>query len=290
MPPREAKGGSCSADTARWRSGCRDALAISDSALCWPGSSKQRSIVILHAKGAETMGVDQRLVAAGRIAAPLRREVIDSLRADILAGSFTPGSRLVERDLVERYEVSRTVVREALRQLEADGMVTIVAHKGPVVTEVSREDIVALYEVRCALEALAGKLFALRASSAELRELANAVHAMERAVQDGGTHAKLAAMNSFYDVLLRGSSNSVLSASHQTIRTRIQMMRGIAAPRGSQRGFESVAEIQAILAAARARDAERAAEACYAHAAAAAAVALSDFDATEPLDSKSASR
>lgn len=87
-----------------------------------------------------------------RVAAPLREQVLELLRADILAAEFAPGQRLVESRLCERFEVSRTVIREVLRQLESEGLVALVPHRGPVVAELTRADAKALYEVRGALE------------------------------------------------------------------------------------------------------------------------------------------
>src|SRR5207248_2791945 len=104
-----------------------------------------------------------------RVAAPLRTQVLEALRQDVLAAEFQPGERLVEAQLCARYEVSRTVVREVLRQLESEGLVTTVPNRGPVVTELTTADAEALFEVRGALEGLAGALFAERAT-AEQRE------------------------------------------------------------------------------------------------------------------------
>src|ERR1039458_877294 len=68
-----------------------------------------------------------------KAAAPLRRQVLDELRQSIIAGRLAPGARLVERELTAMMGVSRTVVREALRQLESEGLISIIPHKRPVV-------------------------------------------------------------------------------------------------------------------------------------------------------------
>src|SRR5690554_5491541 len=100
---------------------------------------------------------------------------------------FAPGERLIERELCEMTGVSRTVIREVLRELEADGLVRIVPNKGPVVAgPASVEDVRALYEARSVLEALAGRNFALYASDAEMRALRQAL----RRVEDVAVHGE----------------------------------------------------------------------------------------------------
>ena len=72
-----------------------------------------------------------------RSAAPLRRQVLDELRQSIIAGRLAPGSRLIERELIAMMGVSRTVIREALRQMESEGLVANIPNKGPVVRELT---------------------------------------------------------------------------------------------------------------------------------------------------------
>ena len=73
------------------------------------------------------------LSAIHKSAAPLRRQVLDELRQSIISGRLNPGDRLLERELIAMMGVSRTVIREALRQLESEGLVAIIPNKGPVV-------------------------------------------------------------------------------------------------------------------------------------------------------------
>ena len=101
-----------------------------------------------------------------RIAAPLRHSVTESIRNAIAAGVFKAGARLPERDLCAMTGVSRTLVREALRQLESEGLINVIAHRGPVVSRVTPEQAEGIYQVRIELEGLASQLFAERASDA----------------------------------------------------------------------------------------------------------------------------
>ncbi len=99
-----------------------------------------------------------------REAVTLRMRVEDKLRSAISNGVFKPGQRLIERELCELTGVGRTSIREAVRQLEAEGLITSIPHRGPVVTRISVEEAQQLYAVRALLEGAAGR--ALRRASA----------------------------------------------------------------------------------------------------------------------------
>ena len=107
------------------------------------------------AASARLAGDDSFKVA--RVAAPLRQSVIASLRSAIAAGRFKAGDRLTERDVCEMTGVSRTLVREAFRQLESEGLITVVPNRGPVVSRVTPEQAEGIYQVRRVLEGLASE-------------------------------------------------------------------------------------------------------------------------------------
>src|SRR5262245_10208805 len=88
----------------------------------------------------------------GRVAAPLREKVVVALRQAIMDFQLKPGQRLVEREIIERLGVSRTTVREALRELASEGLVTVVPQKGAVVSTPTLDAAEDLYEVRASLE------------------------------------------------------------------------------------------------------------------------------------------
>ncbi len=102
---------------------------------------------------------------------PLREVVFDTLREAIISGVLRPGERLMESQLAGELGVSRTPVREAIRKLELEGFVVMVPRKGAYVAGISLKDIVDVFEVRAALEALATSLAAERITDEELEEL-----------------------------------------------------------------------------------------------------------------------
>src|ERR1700761_3577280 len=95
-----------------------------------------------------------RLAPLQHQAAPLRNKIISALRRAIETGLLQPGARLVERDLCEQLNVSRTSLREALRELQAEGVLTHIDNRGLVVGTLTREEAQNAYSIRAVLEAL----------------------------------------------------------------------------------------------------------------------------------------
>ena len=102
----------------------------------------------------------------------LRESVYSKIKKKILVGEMKPGTRIVEVTLAESLGVSRTPVREAIRQLEKEGMVTVVEpRRGCYVSDISVRDMVDILEVRGELEALAASLASSRATEEEIQEM-----------------------------------------------------------------------------------------------------------------------
>jgi len=206
-------------------------------------------------------------------AAPVRKQTADNLRAAILDGRFQPGQRLNEKELCEMTGVSRTSVREALRQLEAECLVTTLPNKGPVVSEVTYEDAEAIYEVREQLEGLAVRLFAQRADDPLMMTLEFETDRLARAHRSGDVDEYLQAKRSFYDVLLKGCGNPIVYEILHSLLARINYLRrtSLAAP---DRVGRSIAELSKMVGSIQKRDAQAAYEACQEHVRNAAAAAL----------------
>lgn len=196
-----------------------------------------------------------------RLAAPLRQQVLDGLRQAIIDGRLAPGARLTERELTEMMNVSRTVIREALRQLESEGLVAIIPHKGPVVRSLTLAEAKDLYHIRAVLEGLAARLFTENADDAQVKRLAQALEVVVKAYEGGDAQQVLETKNRFYDVLFEGAGSETLSSMLGTLHARIWRWRalGLSHPqRSAQRSKESVRNLRAMLAAIRKRDAEAA--------------------------------
>lgn len=210
--------------------------------------------------------------------APVRRQVTELLRAAITSGRFSPGQRLVEKDLCEMTGVSRASIREALRELETDGLVEVTPYKGPSVARLSREDVAGIYQVRGALEALAASNFAEVASDEAIKDLRARVEELRIAYASEDVNTILVAKKAFYEVLFDGAANPTIRATLRTLNDRITLLRRITLS-SPERGQASVREIDDIIAAIERRDAAGAHEATLFHIRQASASALQNLEA-----------
>ena len=208
-----------------------------------------------------------------RVAAPLRQSVIASLRGAIAAGRYKAGERLTERDVCEMTGVSRTLVREAFRQLESEGLITVVPHRGPVVSRVTPEQAEGIYQVRMVLESLAAELFAAHAGDDDRRALRQALKNIKAAFESADPIARLTAKNDFYECLLRGAGNESLAQTLNLLNSRIMVLRSTSL-QAKGRGKESVKELTTLVEALEARDPKAARAAARVHVDNAAAVAM----------------
>jgi DNA-binding GntR family transcriptional regulator len=200
-----------------------------------------------------------------RVAAPVREQVLEQLRAAIVDMRLQPGQRLVERELVEQTGVSRTTIREVLRQLAAEGLVETIPHKGMVVASVPAERAPELYQVRAVLEGMAARQFVERANEGHLTRLREAFAFLAEAAEEPTSVVDmLAAKKVFYDVLFEGAANQTIQEIVQGLQARVTLLRR-ASLMHPGRPAESVAEVRAIVEAIERRDAAAAAAASSRH-------------------------
>jgi DNA-binding GntR family transcriptional regulator len=215
-----------------------------------------------------------------RVAAPLRQQVMELVTEAINDGTYRAGTRLVEHELCARYQVSRTVVREALRYLEAQGLVTIVPDRGPVVATLTTEEAAWLYEVRAALEGLAGRCFAVRATQPEKAALSAAVEQFEKSLPSMDFAELQVIKDQFYGALFEGAHNPVIASMLRTLHGRIQRLRSLSLS-APGRGKDTLSEIRAIMEAAISGNAALASELATKHVQMASTIALERLAATE---------
>jgi DNA-binding GntR family transcriptional regulator len=217
--------------------------------------------------------VEQKTFSIDRQAAPIRQQTIQKMREAILDDYFKPGERLYEKGLCEQFGVSRTTIREALRQLEAEGLVAMIPNQGPVVTTVSLEEAEDIYQIRELLECLASRLFAERATDEQVLELTRYVADLQSASAAGDVAQYLAVKTNVYDILFSGCGNRVAYTLFKSLFARVNFLRKTSLSRPG-RTRESVAEIQAILKAIQERDPQAAYERCLEHVRKASSAAL----------------
>ena len=217
----------------------------------------------------------------GRSAAPLREQVIQALRRAIRDFELRPGQRLVERELVESLGVSRTTVREAIRELSTEGLVTVVPQKGAIVSSPTLDDATDLYEIRACLESLLVQYFVQRANADQIGRLARTVDELAaRTNASTSIHELLVSKDSFYVVLMEGAQSPALRQLIESIQGRVQVLRATSLSEQG-RPLEVVKELRGIVAAVIARDAELASARCAEHIRSAARTALSHLRAEQ---------
>lgn len=204
---------------------------------------------------------------------PLRRQAEDALRKTILSGRFQPGDRLKERELMELLDVSRTLVREALRQVEAEGLVEIAPNRGPVVAVLTYEEAEEIYEVRGILEAQLCNGFALRARSEHIQSLAATFDLLAAAARRGDVEQTVALSDTFYDTIAAGCGNQLLGNMLRQLHNRIVLLRRTSLSEPS-RLPETLYELTQIFEALKARDEAAASKAALHHVRQAARTAL----------------
>ncbi|MBY6122544.1 GntR family transcriptional regulator [Mameliella alba] len=187
------------------------------------------------------------------------RRILDEIRA----GHLMPGDRLMEVELAKRLGFSRTPVREAIRQLEGDGVVTHVPRVGAAIRRLDHAEISELYDMRTVLEGTAARFAARAASEVELAELAD-IHAAMAA----GDGDPFVLNRQFHAALLDAARNRFLMKAVASIHTTLLIL-GPTTLREEERAEDALREHAAILEGLQARDQDAAEQAMRAHIAAA---------------------
>ncbi len=181
----------------------------------------------------------------------LRELSLDKMREAIWAGHFRPGDRLVERALCEQLDVSRSIVREVLRHLEAEGLVESAPHQGPIVARLTADQAAQIYEIRGLLEAQAAHACATRADDAALQALATLNAATQAAFAAGDHRAVIARTAAFYERLFLEAGMTVAWDVVQSLNARISRLRALTI--GSHGRRDAAADEMGVLVQALAR-------------------------------------
>lgn len=177
--------------------------------------------------------------------ATVTSQTVAKLREAIASGVFRPGERLVETTLCQIMGVSRTSIREALRRLEAEHLVSNAPNVGPSVAMIDWEGAEQIYEVRAILEGEAAAFCAERASPEILAEIRDALEAFEAAVKQDDPVGRVRTTEAFYEAILEGSRNEVLHDAIIRLNARVSLLRATSMSRAG-RARESAAELRRI--------------------------------------------
>jgi len=187
----------------------------------------------------------------------LRQRVFERLQNDILNGKYQPGDSLIETRLSEELGVSRTPIREAIRQLELEDLVQAIPNKGVVVKGISQQDIKDIYTIRMLIEGLAARWAAEKITDEELKELKEVLELEEFFTMKNDAQHLGQYDFKFHDIIFKASKSKPLMHTLSTFHHYVQRARK-ASFKTPGRALKALKEHRDIYEAIAARDAERA--------------------------------
>jgi DNA-binding GntR family transcriptional regulator len=177
-------------------------------------------------------------------------QVTNAIREAIVTGEYEPGQKLSETALSEHYQVSRTPIREALKQLEREGLVEIIPRVGTCVTKPTEQELRELFTLKEVLEGLAAGLFTEKGDFSEIAKVRQTVTDMEKALQSSDNKLYVEANSIFHKTILEGANSSKLSYMFNLLMNQIPYNRYVFITIGDPvRREQSLKEHKAILTA-----------------------------------------
>lgn len=186
----------------------------------------------------------------------LRESIADSVRDSIMKGLFKPGLKISEPALATQFGISRTPVREAIRQLDSEGFLQVLPRRGARVASISEKDIHEFYEIKAVLEGHAAELAATRLTDRDLRKMEELNLQMEQSNWGEDYRRVFRIHNEFHEVFIRASGNEQLFQLIRMLVGKYQRFRILLTIAGKREG--SVAQHWDIIKAFRERDADKA--------------------------------
>lgn len=187
----------------------------------------------------------------------LSSRVFHTIRENILSGKYAPNVELKEKTIGEELGVSRTPVREALRQLELEGLVTIIPNKGAYVVGISQKDIRDIYEIRSRLEGLCARWAAAHITKEQLDELEENIYLSDFHSSKGNTEQVVELDNRFHEILYNASGSKELRHVLLDFHHYVQRVRKVTLA-VTDRAMNSNDEHRKIVEALKVHDAEQA--------------------------------
>ncbi len=183
----------------------------------------------------------------------LREKILETIREAILKGDLKPGEKVAEPELAERFGISRTPIREAFRQLESEGYLTVIPRKGAVVAALSERDVQEYYAVKSILEGYAAELAAKNLTEKELTKLEAINERLKKLAAEGDVKTFYRVHHEFHDIFLKAADNSKLYELINQLGQKFSRLR-MASLSVDGRMAISVAEHEKLLKAFRHHD------------------------------------
>ena len=186
----------------------------------------------------------------------LHDQLLGRLRAMIIEGELLPETKIDEKDLCARFGVSRTPLREALKVLASEGLVTLIAHRGAIVAPLDMDELSAAFPVMGSLEALAGELAATHASEWEIAEVARLQEQLVDMHRGGDLRRYFEINKLIHEIILNAARNPVLTQLYGQVALKVRRAR-YTANMSPERWAEAIAEHAMILKALQQRDGKK---------------------------------
>ena len=184
----------------------------------------------------------------------LRERILETIRDAIMSGALKPGEKVAEPELAARFGISRTPIREAFRQLESEGYLTVIPRKGALVASFSAKDVEEFYAIKSILEGYAARKACSRLSAREINKLEGINEKLREIADEGDVRHFFKVHNSFHDMFIRGADNEKLHDMIAALMQKFQRLR-LASLSKPGRMLISVEEHEKIIEAFRSRDA-----------------------------------
>jgi len=186
----------------------------------------------------------------------LHEEITDRLRTMIVEGVLVAGEKVPERELCEKFAVSRTPMREALKVLAADGLLTLQPNRGAIVREITLDELEEVFPLMGALEALAGELACKNITEKQLQSVCTSHKEMMSCFKASDMPGYFRYNQQIHEAILTAASNQTLAITYQSLAVRVRRARYLA-NMSQKRWQEAVDEHELILSALKSRDGKK---------------------------------
>lgn len=155
----------------------------------------------------------------------LRERILETIRDAIIKGALKPGEKVAEPELAERFGISRTPIREAFRQLETEGYLTVIPRKGAVVAAFSQKDVEEFYAIKSILEGYAAKRACENLSDKEIEKLETINSKLSQLAEGADVKQFFKIHNDFHDLFIKAANNDKLNEMISGLVNKFQLLR-----------------------------------------------------------------
>jgi DNA-binding GntR family transcriptional regulator len=184
----------------------------------------------------------------------LRERILETIRDAIMTGALKPGEKVAEPELAARFGISRTPIREAFRQLESEGYLSVVPRKGALVASFSAKDVEEFYAIKSILEGYAARKACTLLSTRDINKLEGINEKLREIAQEGDVRHFFKVHSSFHELFIKGAGNDKLHDMIAALLKKFQRLRMESLSKPG-RMLVSVEEHEKIIEAFRSRDA-----------------------------------